>query len=107
MDEHYLNTLRQNIIIALKRAEASLLNDQPLDLDEVMGHVQIFQNYVTKHMPEAPSDTLKHLVHDVFFDIQRLSDQITDEAQLSKMRLAEMSQSQKVIRGYNYGSIKQ
>ena len=49
------------------------------------------------------ADDLKNLVHDVFFDIQRLSDQITDEAQLSKMRLAEMSKSQKVIRGYTYG----
>lgn len=106
MDEKYINTLRQNIIFALKRAEANILNDQPLDLNLVTEHVQIFQNYLTKHMPENPSDDLKSLVHDVFFDIQRLSDQIANEAQLSKMRLSELTKSQKVIHGYAYGVTK-
>ncbi len=106
MDEKYINSLRQNIIVALKQAEANILNDQPLDLTLVTENVQIFQTYLTKQMPENPSDTLKGLVHDVFFDIQRLSDQIANEAHLSKMRLSELTQSQKVIRGYAYGVTK-
>ena len=103
MDEKYLHSLRQGIVIALKKAEASLLNDQAMDLDLVKERVQLFQNYLTKHMPENPSDELKSLVHDVFSDIQRLSDQIAEEAKLSKSRIAELTNSQKISHAYTYG----
>lgn len=103
MDKQYINKLRQDIIISLKRAEANIMNDQPVDLTLVAEHVQVFQNYLTKHMPSNPSDALKSLVHDVFLDIQRLSDQLTEEIHLSKHRLAETNQSQKIVRGYSYG----
>lgn len=106
MDEQYINKLRQNIIIELKRAEANIMNDQPIDLTLVAENVQVFQNYLTKHMPETPSDALKSLVHDVFWDIQRLSDQLAEEAHLSKQRLSEANQSQKIVRGYSYGATK-
>jgi hypothetical protein len=103
MDEKYLHSLHQGIVIALKRAEASLLNDQAIDLDLVKERVQLFQIYLTKYMPENPSDELKSLVHDVFLDIQRLADQIAEEAKLSKHRIAEMSNSQKIVHAYTYG----
>lgn len=103
MDEKYLHTLRQNIVIALKKAESSLLNDQTIDLDSVKERVQLFQTYLTKHMPTHPSDELKNLVHDVFLDIQRLSDHIAEEAKLSKSRISEMANSQKITHSYTYG----
>ncbi|MDP3936318.1 MAG: hypothetical protein Q8Q56_04975 [Alphaproteobacteria bacterium] len=103
MDEKYLHSLRQGIVIALKKAESSLLNDQPIDLDVVKDRVQLFQNYLTKHMPENPSDDLKTLVYDVFLDIQHLSDQIAEEAKLSKSRISELANSQKIAHTYTYG----
>lgn len=103
MDEKYLHSLHQGIVISLKKAESSLLNDQEIDLDSVKERVQLFQNYLTKHMPKNPSDELKNLVHDVFMDIQRLSDQIAEEAKLSKSRIAEMANSQKIAHTYTYG----
>jgi hypothetical protein len=106
MDEKYLHSLRQGIVIALKKAESSLLNDQTIDLDLVKERVQLFQNYLTKHMPQHPSDELKSLVHDVFLDIQRLSDQLAEEAKLSKSRISEMANSQKISHTYTYGARK-
>ena len=81
-------------------AEAS---DQPIDLDFVKERVQLFQTYLTKHMPTHPSDDLKNLVQDVFLDIQRLSDHLAEEAKLSKSRIAEMANSQKITHTYTYG----
>lgn len=103
MDEKYLHSLRQGIVISLKKAESNLLNDQTIDLDLVKERVQLFQNYLTKHMPHNPSDELKSLVHDVFLDIQQLSDNIAKEAKLSKNRLSEMVNSQKITQIYTYG----
>lgn len=54
-------------------------------------------------MPTHPSDDLKNLVQDVFLDIQRLSDHLAEEAKLSKSRIAEMANSQKITHTYTYG----
>lgn len=106
MDEKYLHSLHQGIVISLKKAESNLLNGQDLDLDSVKERVQLFQTYLTKHMPENPSDELKSLVHDVFLDIQRLSDQIAEEAKLSKSQISEMAKSQRIVQSYTYGARK-
>lgn len=107
MDEKHLHTLRNNIILALRKAEANLKSGQEINLDLVADHLKVFQHYVMNHMPPHPSDTLKELVHDTFMDIQSLSDQIGHEITLNKQLMAEVSSSQKLVNTYTYGVRKQ
>lgn len=103
MDKRHLHTLRNNILMALRKAEAQLQSGSDINLDLVADHVRVFQNYLTRHMPQQPSDSLKTLVHDTFIDIQNLSDQIGNEIALNKQSMAELTSSQKLINTYTYG----
>lgn len=103
MDEKHLLTLRNNILMALRKAEAQLKAGSEINLDIVADHVRVFQHYLTNHMPQQPSESLKTLVHDTFIDIQNLSDQLGQEVVLNKQRMAELTSSQKLMNTYTYG----
>lgn len=103
MDEKHLQTLRNNILMALRKAEAQLKAGNEINLDLLADHVRVFQHYLTAHMPAQPSDSLKTLVHDTFMDIQNLSDQIGHEIALNKQYMAELASSQKLMNTYTYG----
>lgn len=103
MDEKHLHTLRKNILCALRKAEANLHSGREINLSLVADHVQVFQNYLTNHMPAHPSDALKELVQETFLDIQKLSDQIGEEIALNKRYSADVAASKKVMNAYTYG----
>jgi hypothetical protein len=103
MDEKYLHTLRRNVILALKKVEASLYNDTAIDFDGVVDHVKLFQDYLEKYIPENPSDELKTLVYDILQDVQILSDRITDEISVSKIKISENITQQRIMQTYTQG----
>jgi hypothetical protein len=103
MDEQYLQALRQNILLTLRRAEASLYNGAEVDLDSVIAHVEIFQAYLNKHLPQNPTEDLKMVIQDTFHDLQVLSDRIAKEIKLAKIKISEGKSAQKITNAYTYG----
>ncbi len=100
MDEQHLHTLRQNILMALRKAEASLLSGHQVDFSLVEDHLNVFQAYLTRHMPEHPSTELKELVYDILHHIEGVAETISQEIQLSKQRIADLTVSSKVTHAY-------
>lgn len=104
MDEQHLHTLHKNIILALRKAEVDLRSDEPVNLDSVIAHLKLFQNYINDQMPQHPSHNLKSLVYDILDDLQVLSNQIAEEIKLTKLKASSARSSQKVMNAYTYGT---
>lgn len=103
MDGQHLHILRQNIVLALRKAEAALYNKEEPDLDPVIAHVEAFQAYLNKHLARNPTENLKMIIQDTFQDLQILSDRIAEEVKLAKAKISEGKATQKITNAYTYG----
>lgn len=65
MDEARLKVLQDNVLLALRKAEAVFHASQVLDITPLTLRVQEFKSYIEANLPQSPSESLKQNVHDI------------------------------------------
>lgn len=104
MDEERLKVLQENVMLALRKAEAVFHASRVLDITVLLSRVQEFKSYVEGNMPPTPSESLKQNVHEVLWQVTQFSDRLSAEIEISKRTLSSAKQTDKLNKAYSYGA---